>query len=1053
MQTIFKNPLLDEVFLQNLYLDRHKEIYAKIIALNKNEEPVEQIEGQVTGGSVSLDGSSNVRRSCNLTIIAKNIDINSYYWGFKNKFKLYLGLSNHIDSNYEDIIWFPFGVMIITNFSTSLSTNGYNISISGKDKMCLINGELSGSLFASVDFGKEEYYDTTTKVTTISDIPIKQIIREAVHEYAGEPWENIIINDLDDYGLELLDYKGNKPLYLIIAESSGSNENLGDVIQITLDGNTKLYLNDSDDSFLPISSESIIYNPRTSLNFEQADLSEYTIGYYGEDNRVPVSIAKVEYGQTCGYRYTDITYAGDLILGVGEPITAMLDKLVAMLGNWEYFYDVDGRFVFQRKKTYLDKTWNTIVTNNDDSYIPTMGETYVESALWSSAVSWNFTDSFLVTTFNNTPVLNNVKNDYSIWGTKKSINGTELPVHLRYAIDKKPNYYKTIDGIEWATNSQSWWAKNGEGNVNKDFNQLAEMIKNESYEKIIKLRRKRLNELKFQHFDEVAKWNLPVPQRQSNGLWTPGWWDMEDWKAYYYAVKGEVPDQGLENYTTQGNTGYYNINYEDIFVNGEKYEVHYGPSRFSQVKIIDIFTLTSDINSDEIAYYIEDMHNDICGHKYTSYFLNIVQRCNEAAAHKTYLTTQDLIHSNPQMNAKYKDYIILEANSYFYNPAISQEAYADTEEMLENEIKVEINTDYTDDKIRQILAERGYYYVDRSKVNLVDWREIIFQMAKDYRKYAHYTPIQWTKQEQQEIDEAIKNITDKEERETYIANKEREKCGHTNQELLNIAENFGTCIRENNGKNIDDEWYYPSGRTGYEQYYTDLEGFWRQLYCPPQLLETWYDTGVWTDRPQGDGQQYVITLADKTEISFFVSTNWVHNGDVTKDGWNTQVIDSPATLNFWFDFLDADNDSDFAKYSVPMIGDRAKSVNDSMVKAIYFREVPNTIFTENLSTTEHKSGYTYMQYQNSMTGLFAISSQGKCAIDVMEEWLNNYVYAIESVNITTIPIYHLQPNTRIKIMDMESKINGDYIVSRISIPLVYNGTMSITATKVADRVY
>ena len=166
-----------------------------------------------------------------------------------------------------------------------------------------------------------------------------------------------------------------------------------------------------------------------------------------------------------------------------------------------------------------------------------------------------------------------------------------------------------------------------------------------------------------------------------------------------------------------------------------------------------------------------------------------------------------------------------------------------------------------------------------------------------------------------------------------------------------------------------------------------------------------------------------------------------------------QVIESPATLNFWFDFLDADKDSDFAKYSVPVIGDRAKSVNDNMVKAIYFREVPNTIFTKDLLHTQRKSGYTYMQYQENMSNLFTVSTQGKCAIDVMEEWINNYIYAIESTSITTVPIYHLQPNTRIKIMDKDSHINGDYIVSRISIPLAYNGTMSITATKVADRVY
>lgn len=171
------------------------------------------------------------------------------------------------------------------------------------------------------------------------------------------------------------------------------------------------------------------------------------------------------------------------------------------------------------------------------------------------------------------------------------------------------------------------------------------------------------------------------------------------------------------------------------------------------------------------------------------------------------------------------------------------------------------------------------------------------------------------------------------------------------------------------------------------------------------------------------------------------------------DGWNEDIIKSPSTINFWFDFLDTEGDADLFKYGVPAIGDRAKSVNDNQVKAIYFREIPTTIFTENLATTERKSGYTYMQYQEGMKHLFNMSTQGKCAIDVLEEYINNYLYAIESVNITTVPIYHLQPNTRIKIMDKDSGINGEYIVSRLSVPLTYNGTMSITATKVADRIY
>lgn len=70
---------------------------------------------------------------------------------------------------------------------------------------------------------------------------------------------------------------------------------------------------------------------------------------------------------------------------------------------------------------------------------------------------------------------------------------------------------------------------------------------------------------------------------------------------------------------------------------------------------------------------------------------------------------------------------------------------------------------------------------------MCDWREIIYQMALDYRRY-YYN---------------------------------------------NIDNEFFVQLQENNG--IDDEGNlrYPGGKTGYEQYYTDMEGFWRQIYCAP----------------------------------------------------------------------------------------------------------------------------------------------------------------------------------------------------------------------------
>jgi hypothetical protein len=66
--------------------------------------------------------------------------------------------------------------------------------------------------------------------------------------------------------------------------------------------------------------------------------------------------------------------------------------------------------------------------------------------------------------------------------------------------------------------------------------------------------------------------------------------------------------------------------------------------------------------------------------------------------------------------------------------------------------------------------------------------------------------------------------------------------------------------------------------------------------------------------------------------------------------WNKAVYEAPETLIFWFDFLEttiSDNEklnSDLSKFYVDKIGARSKSINDSAVKSIYFRETPDVIF-------------------------------------------------------------------------------------------------------------
>ena len=148
------NYLLDQDFLKKLDAHRNRTTYVRLIALTFDESPIESLEGSVTQGTINIDGASAVRRTCSLTMVVKdNTSINKQYWGLKHKFKLEIGLKNTIDTNkYPDIIWFPQGIYIVSSFSVSHATNSATISISGKDKMCLLNGDFGGNLPASIDF-------------------------------------------------------------------------------------------------------------------------------------------------------------------------------------------------------------------------------------------------------------------------------------------------------------------------------------------------------------------------------------------------------------------------------------------------------------------------------------------------------------------------------------------------------------------------------------------------------------------------------------------------------------------------------------------------------------------------------------------------------------------------------------------------------------------------------------------------------------------------------------------------------------------------------------
>lgn len=1037
-----KDPMLNEDFLRALSEFNHQFVWTKIVSLTLDEDPIEEITGRVSNGSINIDGSSAVRRTCSLTLVAKDVNINDYYWSLKTKFKVYIGLENHINNDYPDIIWFKQGIFLISSFSCSAGINNYTISIQGKDKMSLLNGDFGGVIPSSWDFGT---MDETLKDGSIKNtqIPIKDIVFQAVHEYAQEPWQNIIVNDLDDYGIELLEYQGTTPFYYIIdATASGDNDSR-EVAQMVFNPDLLVsvelvdWVNNKPKSLgwtdfdVKISeiekivdtgklvaagaSNPPIYSYEKLL--EQLDPSgnvTETKNYYRariklKDSDTVYTVAKIERDnglQVCGYRICDIVYPYDLIGSPGETITSILDKLVQMLGNFEYFYDVDGRFIFQRKRTYLDVTYNNIIGEHDINK-----EIWVEDKMYNSKYSFVFDENTLISSIQNTPNIANIKNDYSLWGSRKS-GDREYPIHMRYAIDHKPMWYKTInDGLIYATEEGL-----KEYTLIKD-----EYIKETNQELVNQLQQDK------KHFSYTKT-------RNTNGL-SEDWWEVQDWARYYAIIailkEGKVPEDFTQEELEEL---YYPKNWLTYY---KSTAVENLPSYSDVAKAIGGTERQKNSNS-KLQMIIQQpdgnwtTHGWSCSHSYFQ-FIPGFRKEDENGQVKRYY---DAEHNKYSPMAA-----ISEVNEgthvYIYKPSFPGElSYESTQSSPEDPIIIDLSN----------------YYPDKDTYKIVDWREIIYQMAQDYRRYYRDDDF-----------------------------------------LINVRENNRWTPRYS---------IYPKGYTGYEKYYVDFEmnlsqgvvAYWRELYNPEAANENnenvtgryevaeggkvnfiadntapiWnsevvYKKGDYVRYREEDDQQYNVYLSlanNNTDIPNSIKTQkWIKkNGDFVynSNGWNINVLNNPEILNFWFDFLDGGDGSDINKYSVNNIGQRTKAANDSTIKSIYFRETPNVIFDfgdEDIQKKWLKPGYSYIKIPNLYKGIFTISSRGKNAMDVVEDYLYQYAYPINAISFNSVPIYYLTPNTLIYLNDKDTGVVGEYILQKYSIQLGFASQMNVSAIQTTKRLY
>jgi len=97
-------------------------------------------------------------------------------------------------------------------------------------------------------------------------------------------------------------------------------------------------------------------------------------------------------------------------------------------------------------------------------------------------------------------------------------------------------------------------------------------------------------------------------------------------------------------------------------------------------------------------------------------------------------------------------------------------------------------------------------------------------------------------------------------------------------------------------------------------------------------------------------------------------------------------------------------------------------------------------------------GQQWTQIDPQYSSLFATGGKLNSCYEKIKDLLYQYTNMNNPISISCLPIYYLEPNTRITVEDKPSGIYGDYIIQSISLPLDVSSTMSINAYKALQKI-
>lgn len=311
-------PTQDDV---RLLRQKEKTIYTKLEVKNRELKTLEEVSGVATDFSFSINSDSGVRRTANLSVYIKSPKYMAQEYSLFWIDKIIYVEVGYLNNRTQEVHYYPVGYFVITDNGYSYDAGSKMLTLSLVDLMGIFNGTRGGYLT-----GQKTY----------------------VFRYGTHP-----ISWYQSFG------ENGAPLY---CDSNGQVLNLaadasGNAIiaykrvdgQVVYENGFPAY-----DTTQALASNGVYYQRGS----QQIPMAQNTIrnaiidivSYWGKWDKYNVSEC-----WNNGPDYQEPYYIPyDLDFGAGVTVFDILNEISELYPNYEFFFDIDGTFVYQEIPTCID---------------------------------------------------------------------------------------------------------------------------------------------------------------------------------------------------------------------------------------------------------------------------------------------------------------------------------------------------------------------------------------------------------------------------------------------------------------------------------------------------------------------------------------------------------------------------------------------------------------------------------------------------------------------------------------------------------------------------